>query len=79
MKNKLISPYQFKKIVFDYTVNNSGNGYNKTIGLFVTLVKGVYVFSASLPFSRYLEKKWNLKSFEMEKTSETCIHGSITF
>lgn len=36
--------YPFERFVFDYTVTNSGNGYNKNNGLFVTPVKGVYVF-----------------------------------
>ena len=36
--------YPHERFVFDYTVTNSGNGYNKNNGLFVTPVKGVYVF-----------------------------------
>ncbi|XP_078312958.1 complement C1q and tumor necrosis factor-related protein 9-like [Crassostrea virginica] len=48
LSNYIVNPYQSERIVFDSTVTNSGNGYNKNNGLFVTPVKGVYVFFATV-------------------------------
>lgn len=48
LSNHIVNPYQNERIVFGSTVTNSGNGYNKNNGLFVTPVKGVYVFFATI-------------------------------
>ena len=48
LSNNIDNPYRFQRIVFGSTVTNSGNGYNNNNGLFVTPVKGVYVFFATV-------------------------------